>query len=291
MSKVAIIVDSSSYIPEADRKKYNIYQVPVPILFNGKIKFDTDWKTPAKFYTDMNAAKDAPTTSQASPADMNTAFQQVEKDGYKEAIFITMSSGISGLHQTAVNIASQYEGDLKITVWDSLITVIAEGQQALLAAELSKQGKSVDEILEKLAILRDNTKVFLVVDDIKHLKRTGRLSGGMAIVAGVLSIKPILTFDDEGKIVAISKERQMKRAFKFVQDQFSDYLKTSKFQTRVIIADANNDVVANEWVSDIESEYPEIPVERAVIGALIGVHTGEKAVGFVMLPDWQELAL
>ncbi|MDR0898925.1 MAG: DegV family protein [Lactobacillaceae bacterium] len=290
MSKIAVIVDSSSYIPEDLKNAYGIYEIPVPILFDGKIKYDTDWKSPAKFYADMNKAKTAPTTSQSSPADMNDMFERVEKDGYDEAIMITLSSGISGFYQTAVNMANQYEGNLKVTVWDSLITVIAAGQQALLAAEMATQNKSMDEILAKLEILRSSTRVYLVVDDIQHLKRTGRLSGGMAIVAGVLSIKPILTFTQEGKIEAVGKERKMNRAFNWIQNKLTEYLAETKTPTRIIVADANNEEVAQEWVDATREKYPDMPIDRGVIGALIGVHTGEKAVGYVMLADWKELA-
>ncbi|MDR2660907.1 MAG: DegV family protein [Lactobacillaceae bacterium] len=289
MSKIAVIVDSSSYIPSELKNKYKIYEVPVPIIFNGKIKYDSDWKTLAKFYEDMNSNKEMPTTSQASPADILKTFETAKKDGYDSAIFITMSSGISGMHQNVINLANQFEG-LDITVWDSKITVIAEGDQALLAADMAKQNKSLEEILAKLEILRDQSKVFFVVDDISHLKRTGRLSGGIAIVAGILSIKPILTFDSEGKIVAIGKERQMKRAWSWIEKQLADFVPSINFPKRITVVDANNTLIADEWADNAKKIKDVINIDRGIIGSLIGVHTGEKAVGVIVAPDWQYLA-
>ncbi len=286
---IAVIADSSFAISKEDQQKYNIYIIPTPIIFNEKIKYDSDWSSPAKFYKEMNSAKNLPTTSMASPADVIRAFDQAKADGYQQAILMTLASGISGFYNLAVNMANDYEG-LDVLVWDSKYTLMVSGVQALLAAELSAQGLARDQIIEKVRQLRDTTHVFIVVDDISHLKRTGRLAGGTALVAGLLNIKPILTFNDESKIVAIGKERQMKRAWAWLLKQFSTDLAAFDRPVRVQFADANNRELTEKWQADLHSKYPTILTDFITIGPLIGVHTGEKAVGFVYMPDWKDIA-
>ncbi|MFT8879566.1 MAG: DegV family protein [Oenococcus sp.] len=287
--KIAIIVDSTFYISKEDEKKYSIYVIPTPILFNGKVRYDSDWSSPAKFFKDMNAAKEMPSTSMASPADVLKTFDQVKADGYQQAIFMTMSSGISGFYNLAVNLAADYEG-LDILVWDSRFTIMVSGVQALMAADLAAQGKTRDEIMEKVLRLRNSTHVFIIVDDISHLKRTGRLAGGVALVAGLLNIKPILTFNDEGKIVAIAKERHLKRAWDWVLKRFELDRPSFDAPIRVLLADANNRELTTKWQAAFKEAYPDLRSDLITIGPLIGVHTGEKAVGFVYMDDWQTIA-
>ncbi|OLQ33084.1 EDD domain protein [Oenococcus oeni] len=289
VKNVAVIVDSSFYIPKEEQQKYNIYVIPTPIIFNGRIKYDSDWSSAAKFFKDMNSAKKMPSTSMASPADVLKAFEQVRADGYRQAILMTMASGISGFYNMAVNLANDYQ-ELDVQVWDSKFTLMVSGVQALLAAELSAQGITREEIMKKVALLRDSTRVFIVVDDISHLKRTGRLAGGAALVAGLLNIKPILVFNKASKIVAIGKERQMKRAWNWLLKQYAIDAPDFDRPIRVLFADANNRALMENWQADFHEKYPDVITDFIPIGPLIGVHTGEKAVGFVYMDDWKDIA-
>lgn len=290
MSKnIAIITDSSFNLSEDHIKNYGIYTVPVPLIFHGRVRYSSDWSNPAKFFKEMNSAKELPTTSQPSPADVISVFDQVKKAGYRQAIFLCLSAGISGFYNSLLNLAGDYQG-LDVTVWDSKSTLRVAGAQALLAAELSAQGKNIDQIIEKLTILRDSTNIYLIVDDINHLKRTGRLAGGAALVAGLLNIKPILHFDDQGKIVAVAKERQMRRVFRWLLKKFESQRADFDQPIRIMFADANNRELTEEWRKEFSQRYPDLTIEMISIDPMIGVHTGEKAVGFVYMDDWKALA-
>ncbi|MFT8917033.1 MAG: DegV family protein [Oenococcus sp.] len=293
MSKIAIIVDSSSYIPHEIQLAKHIYVADNPVLFGRKVYHESHWPVNAAFYKQMATSSAQPTTSQPSIGDLMAIFDQVKKDGYDQAVLVTLSSGFSGTYQAAFAAAAQYP-DLDVHVWDSRIATMGAGNQALLASDLAEKGWQMADILEKLRLLRDRTSVFFVVDSIKHLQRTGRLSGGQALIAGLLSIKPILNIDPskEGKIVAVAKERKMTGAWKYIEENFGKIVEGyahSNWPMRVTIVDADNPALADSWVKKGKALWPDIVFERGIIGPLIGVHTGEKAVGFIWAQDYKSL--
>ena len=288
MSKTAVIVDSSSYIDKNTIKKYNIFVVYDPIIFATEPITEDHWKTQQSFFTDLNNAKEVPTTSQPTPGSFQKVFEEVTSQGYDSAIIVTLSSGISGTYQSAKNIAEAYEGFKEVLVWDSKIAILGAGNQAIYAAELLKQGKTISEIKKSLKTLRDSTSVFFVVDSIKHLQRTGRISSGQALVAGAIKIKPILTFDD-GEIKAAARARKMDGAWEFIEKNFSEIVKNAKNKLRVTISDANNPELADLWLAKGKELWPQVTFERGIIGPFIAVHTGEKSVGFIWADDYQNL--
>jgi DegV family protein with EDD domain len=289
MAKIAVISDSSAYLTKEDQAKYDIRVVNDPVLFGETVKYENeDWAANADFYAEMAASSVQPTTSQVSIGQIQVVFDQLIEEGYDTAIVVGLSSGISGFVDSMRGYAPTVEG-LDVRVWDSKIACSGAGNQVKLAAALVQQGKDIDEIWASLEKLRDTTNVLFVVDDISHLTRTGRISGGTALIGSLLNIKPMLTFED-GKIIAIGKERQMKRAWLNIQKQFTELLANVDYPVRVSLVDANNDEIATKWMEEGQKLWPNVKFERSIIGPLIGVHTGEKAMGFIWGRDWEDLA-
>ncbi|EFG55095.1 EDD domain protein, DegV family, partial [Lactobacillus amylolyticus DSM 11664] len=133
-----------------------------------------------------------------------------------------ISSGLSSFYSSLVNIAKE-EKRIKIHLFDPKITCAGEADAALLAGKLVQAGASPDLIMHDLEDLRKTMDIRFMVDDLNHLKRTGRLSNATSFMGTLLHIKPILSMDvqGEGKISAIAKERQYKRAYKHVQNDFA----------------------------------------------------------------------
>lgn len=288
MAKTAVIVDSSSYIKKEDIDKYGIFVINDPVIFGTDAKLENSWSTQQEFFNDLNNAKVAPTTSLPTPGEITRVFDEVANRGFDSAIIVTISSGLSGTYQSIKNLAEDFAGFKEVLVWDSQIATIAAGDQAIYAAELLKSGFSIKEIEPKLGKLRDSTKVFFVVDSIKHLQRTGRLSGGQALVAGALKIKPILEFK-EGKIVAASKARKMEGAWDYIEKNFGEIVSNSKTKIRVNLIDANNAELADQWMEKGKKLWPEVEFVRGIIGPYIAVHTGEKSIGWIWADDFQTL--
>ncbi|WP_273705486.1 DegV family protein [Leuconostoc mesenteroides] len=292
MSKIAVIIDSSSAMPVAIRNRYHIFQVNDPIIFGDEVYKETvDIHSLGELVKMMQEKKQLASTSQPAPGDWEEALNLAKASGYNQAILITLSSGISGTYQTANAIAQSYDGMDEVRAWDSKIAVMGAGVQAILAAAMAEKNRSLDEIITSLEQLRSTIDVRFVVNDISHLQRTGRLSRGQALIGGLLNIKPILSIDvqDEGKIGAVGKARKMSGALKEIKEPLRQSLAEADYPVRAYVIDGNNTKLGDKWLKDLQSEYPTVKLERGVIGAFIGVHTGDGAMGVIWARDWEDL--
>ena len=288
MSKIAVLVDSSSYISPEDLEALNIKQINNPIMMGTQVFHENeDWQTPAEFYEMARTAATPFTTSQPEIGVFMTAFNDLAAAGYTDVIAVVLSSGISGTYSSVQSLAQTMD-NIKIHAWDSQIAAAGAGNQAKLAAEMVQAGHDVPEILAALTTLRGTTNVYFAVDDIRHLQRTGRISGGQATLGSLLNIKPMLTFED-GKIIAIGKERAMKRAWKKMMADFTAIHDAATYPLRVAIVDGNHPDLADSWAAELQAAFPDVVVERSITGPYIGVHTGEKAMGMIWGQDYKSL--
>lgn len=290
MAKIAVITDSSAALPQGLRNSFSIIEVAIPILFGQETYLGgQDITSIAQLVDMMSKKKELPTTSQPSPAQWEVALNQAKDAGYDQAIIVTLSSGISGAFQTASLVAEDYDGLNRVEVVDSKLVNMGQAAQALLAAKLAFEDAGMDDILAKLADFRKHLGVRFVVNDISHLKRTGRLSRGQALIGGLLNIKPILDFDIEGdgKIGAVGKARKMSGAKDQIQEAFEAYLAKVDFPVRAYVIDGNNQKLGDKWLKDFSSKYPAVSFERAAMDPVIGVHTGDGAMAVIWSRDYQ----
>ncbi|GEK28904.1 DegV family protein [Furfurilactobacillus siliginis] len=292
--KTAVITDSASYLDPKVAEAAGIRVVPITVIFGTQTYLENVEITSETFYQRMREEKAMPSTAQVTMMQMQEQFDQLIEEGYDEVVCIHLSSGITTFLQNLTAYAPTVKG-IKVYPFDSQMASEGEAWLALLAAKMAKTGKSAAEILPALEQLRDSTHVYFVVDDLSHLLRTGRITNSSAFVGNLLRIKPILTFED-GKIVALTKERTAKRAFQRVKQDFTESLITETQPVRVGVIDANNPEGSATWMSDLTCSDLQTAVgepaqfEVAHIGPSIGVHTGEKVMGLVWARDWQTLA-
>lgn len=287
--KTAIVTDSAAYLSSDLVKQFNITVVPITVIFNQQSyleNIDIDSQT---FFERLRTEKTLPTTSQISMGQMQTTYDQLADAGYDEVISIHLSSGITSFYDNLSMFAPTYDR-LKVYPFDSKIASAGEANMVLLAAEMVKHGAHAEQIMPALEKLRQTTNVYFIVDDLGHLLRTGRISNSSAFVGNLLRIKPILTFNERGQIIALTKERTMKKAFKKARDDFAEDIHQVDYPLRVTIIDANAQEVSDEWVATFKEAFPAIPVDTSHLGPVISVHTGEKTMGFVWAYDWEKLA-
>lgn len=283
--KTAIVTDSASYLQPADIKKYHIHVVPITVIFGQQTYLENVEITPEQFYKRMRTDPELPKTTQITLGQMQTMYDQLAAEGYDSVISIHLSSGIT----TFISNLESYLPNVKniqVYPFDSKIAVAGEANMALLAAKLVAEGKTPTEVLAELTKLRDTTQVYFVVDNLSHLVRTGRLSNASGLVGNLLRIKPVLTFED-GKIVAIEKERTMRRAYKAIKQKFADAYAKLDYPVRVTVVSAHNPELQQQWVADIRASFPNVTVNESQIGPVVGVHIGEGAVGLIWARDWE----
>ncbi|MGO3576254.1 MAG: DegV family protein [Lactobacillus helveticus] len=280
--KIAVLTDSSAYLTKEQQAKYHIDVLPIPIIWNNKTYRDLIDIGYEEFYQKLDEEKNLPTTSQPSIGNLQKKIDEYVQEGYTDVIIITLSSGISSYYSTVHSIAED-ETRIKVHPFDSKITCAGEADYAILAGHLVAVGADVDLIMHDLTDLQKTMDVRFMVDDLSHLKRTGRLSNAASFVGALLKIKPILSMDvqAEGHISAIAKERQTKRAYKHIQTDFDNLTKNMPYKIQCTIFDSLDPDKKEEWVKDYQAKFPKYEFNTSIIGPVVGVHVGQGTMAMI----------
>ena len=275
MNKTAVVTDSTSYIPEDIRDEYGITMVPLNVVFGeDNYQEETDLTTDA-FYEKMRTAEDLPMTSQPSIGLFEETFQRLGETA-DDIIVITLSSGISGTHQTAHSAAQMVE-TANVHLFDSEVSCYVQGFYVMTAAKLAKEGTPAKKIVEHLEKMKKRTRAYFMADDLSHLHRGGRLNGAQMVVGSLLQVKPVLHFQ-EGKIVPFEKVRTAKKAIARIMALLHEDAKYGN-PLDVVVIHANRPEKAGELAAYIRKEYPDVTVTISHFGPVIGTHLGEGSLG------------
>ncbi|MCH4057806.1 DegV family protein [Lapidilactobacillus gannanensis] len=292
MMKVAVMTDSAAYLKPEEVQRYHINILPIPIIWGDETLLDMVDVGQEQFYDRLRTDPVLPTSSQPSIGQVEAIVSKLVAAGYEALIAPVISSGISSFYNNLKAYAER-EKRLKIYPFDTHITCAGTAYSALLAGKMAQAGANPEKILAALAELRETTGVYFEVDDLSHLRRTGRLSNASSFVAGLLKIKPILTIDinakGKGQITAIAKERQAKRAFEWISSHFAAAIADKEYPIRCTIFDANAPEVKAEWLQEFTKRFPQVKFDTSIIGPVIGVHTGEKAMSMIWARDWETM--
>lgn len=275
MSSIAIITDSTSYIPEDLRKEHEITMIPLNISFGEETFKEEIEITSEDFYYKMQHTEKLPTTSQPSVG----LFEEVYGDlgsKYDEIIVITLSSGISGTYQTAVSAANMFDG-LPVHVFDTEVSCMIQGFYALEAAKMAKNNESSEAILQRLEELREQTDAYFMADDLTHLHRGGRLNGAQLFIGSMLQIKPVLHFENK-VIVPYEKVRTEKKAVAKIKALLEADLTTGK-NVSIAVIHGNCLDKAEPIAEELREKYPEASVYISHFGPVIGTHLGPGSLG------------
>ncbi|MFD2305599.1 DegV family protein [Enterococcus termitis] len=279
--KIAIVTDSTAYLPERIKNSPDLFVIPIPVILDGKIYNEGIDIEADEYYSLLNSSKEFPTTSQPALGEVIDLYERIAAKGYDTIISIHLSAGISGFVNTLFTLTEAVKG-VTLYPYDSKITSVPMGHMVEVALDLVQEGASLEEIFARLDIIRDNTYAYLIVDDLNNLVRGGRLTNGAALIAGLLKIKPILTFED-GKIVLFEKIRSSKKAFTRAEEIIGKREKEINRPVKLYVIHANNLTVAEEEKAKLEEQYPDAIIEIGHFGPVIGTHLGEKAIGLCIL--------
>lgn len=280
MSKKAVIATSTSCLDYLNVKEDNLFILRMKILMGEDTLEDYVDITADEFYTRLNKDKNlVPSSSMPSIGEFLDLLEKLEKQGYEEVLTITISSELSGTYGILkAAIENNYEGSMKVYVLDSRNAAISEGYIDLEALRLFKEGKSFEETIEFLELLRINRKQYFMVDNLRLFVANGRLSGAAGFLGSMMKIKPILEVNDEGKIVPFEKIRTTRKALtKMVEYVIEDCKKLDDF---VVTYDTSDNIEGLEYIKQrMEIEFPGYKYYEAPITPVIGCHTGVGTVG------------
>lgn len=283
--KIKLITDSASDLPLEFVKDNDIDFVPLGVNIDGNFILDDlgeNFKMD-EFYSLIRQGK-MPSTSQANVFAFEEIFKKYVKEGYK-IIYIGLSSALSGTFNSSViardSVLEKYN-DADISVIDSKSVSLGEGLLVYKACELINQGLDKDEIVNFIENIKEKVIHSIVVDDLAHLKRGGRISGATATVGSILNIKPTLTLDNEGKVVVKSKIKGKKKAIKYLASEIKDNAIDLENQT-IFICHADCLTEAEELKNIILEESTVKDVIINSIGVVIGTHGGPGTLAAVFI--------
>lgn len=281
MMKLAVITDSSAFLPDSLRGNDHLFVLDIPVVIAGETYVEGKNLTASEFYEKMAAADDLPKTSQPSVAELEETLTRLAGEDYTHVLGLFLSSGISGFYQNIQYLKDEFP-DLKIAFPDSKITSAPLGLMVENALTWAAEGQDFEEILLKIQRQIDGTSAFIMVDDLNHLVKGGRLSNGAAILGNLLSIKPILYFNDAGVIEVFEKIRTEKKAIKRLIEVVEE--KTASASYQIIVIHGNAEEKAESLRQQLIEAGIADDISLATFGSVIGTHLGEGSVALAYIP-------
>lgn len=267
---IRIITDSTSEFTLEQAQKRQIQLVPLRVRLDGieyKDRFDL---LPEEFYQKLSEKDLSPTTSQPSPQDYLTLYQQAKQAG-DEVLVLTLSSEVSGTYQSAMIAKELAEYD-RITVIDSLSATF--GLRILLekACQLKNEGKSLDEICDDLNDYKTRIHIFALVDTLEYFYKGGRLSKTSAAVGTFLKFKPVVGIQ-EGKLELFAKCRGTKKAMSTMIDLIHQTGGIDLHEP-VCIGYTGNDDGLDYFEAQLQEAFHFPHALHGIVGPVIGAHAG-----------------
>ena len=279
---VRIITDSAADFEPWELEKHNILCIPIKVML-GESEYEENVNlTKDQFFALLAETGASPRTSQPSPQILMDLFAQAKEAG-EEAIYITLSSALSGTYQSAMMTKED-------TDWDGayvLDSLNATGGQRLLveyALRLRDEGKTAGEILEKVASIRNKIVLYACIDTLEYLYRGGRISHTVYKLGTMAQVKPIIRVSEQGGIEVPAKAMGMRKGMELLCKRL-EAQKPSKEHNLYVMYTADRSI-GQTLAQKLRGLGYEIPEERIIqVGAGIGSHIGPNACGIVYVAE------
>jgi DegV family protein with EDD domain len=284
MSEVAIVTDSTAYLPPGVAEGLGVTVVPLYIVFGGdRTVPETDITDYDAFFEELRGTETLPTTSQPSVGDFTAAYEPLLAAG-REVVSVHISGGLSGTPEAARQAKQALEREGRgdgIRVIDSTTAAGGLGFMVLAASKAARDGMDADGVVAHVQAARADLKMWFAVDTLEFLRRGGRIGAASAWIGSTLKVKPILTVENE--MTPVERVRTSRRAF----------------ERMVAYAEQRRDSDAGAWcVQHIAApDQAQALVERCAqlfgseptivseIGPVLAVHTGPGLLGTGGLPE------
>lgn len=282
MTKVAIVTDSTAYIPPELMNHYPISVIPLQVIFGNQTFLDGVEIQPQQFYEKLQNTKTMPTTSQPTPKAFEEEYRRLLEQGY-DILTITISSKLSGTLDSASQ-AKKVFPTAHIELVDSELTSMAMGFIVLTVARAAQQGATLAECKALAERGKQSAGALFIPSTLEFLHRGGRIGGAAAFLGTALDLKPLLELRD-GKVAAIERVRTMSKATNRLLDLLAERLSGQK-PIHIAALHANAPEDAALLLQKTRERFSVSDVSEAVlaeVSPVIGTHTGPGTVGIAWL--------
>jgi DegV family protein with EDD domain len=282
--QVAVVCDSSCDLPDEVLDRYGIAMVPLQLLFGDEVYLDRVEMDATEFYRRLRAGATGVTTSQPTPAQFTAAFEHA-RAGAAEVVVVLLSSGLSGTYANAEAARRSFAAG-GIHLVDSRSASLGMGLLARRAAELADAGWGGAAIARELERVRDQCASFITVDSLDQLLRSGRVSRVQAWLGSLLDMKPILSLDREGVVVAAARVRHRDALLRRLLRLLDAALPASRERLRLGVAHADAPETAERVRRVLQERYHPLDVIVSSVTGVLAAHTGPGAWGvFTQVED------
>lgn len=281
MPKIALVTDSTGYIPAPLLQPYPIWVVPQILIWGNETLRDGVDIQPSEFYQRLAKAAVMPSSSQASPSAFETLFRDLLAQGY-EILAVLISSRLSGTIASAIQAKQAIGADAPIEIVDSLTTAMAMGYQVLAAAKAAQRGASLAECKALVEKLRSRCGVYLTVETLEFLHRGGRIGGGARFLGTALNIKPVLKIEG-GVVEAVERVRTRKKALARLIELVAADVGNNPIHLSAL--NANAAAEAQELLEEAKRQLNVIESNVSDVSPVIGTHAGPGTVGLVYMME------
>jgi len=269
---VRVITDSACDLPAPLATELGIDIVPLTVRFGEEELVDRRDFTPSEFWARCHASPVLPQTAAPPPGAYEERYRALLADGATGIVVVALSGALSATMQSAQVAAAAVAERIPVIVVDSRSVTLGLGMIAVGAARAAVAGGSVDDVAAVATSLAGRTRVVGTLDTLENLKKGGRIGGAKALVASVLSIKPVIEVRD-GRVEEAGRQRTRAKAFAFLADTVRNAEPIEN------LAVAHGDAPDLDRFLDLLRPIHDGDIVIGQIGAVIGAHAGPGTIG------------
>ncbi|AMB93592.1 DegV family protein [Aerococcus sanguinicola] len=290
--KAAFIIDSTASLPDELRNRDNVFQVDLSMRFpDGKEFADTAEPEAAQaFYDYLDASPELPQTSQPEPLAFYKRAQEIIAGGYDTVFAIFLSSKISGTLKTARMVLEEFADDFKTYYIDSKGTSFQMQHILIEGLEMLEAGWPADRLAEELQWIGDNSRIYVVIPDLKTFVKGGRASLLTAKLGSLLRINVVAYFNAAGEVVLYDKVRTKKKVIQAYQKLLDEAIAAYPQGIRLAFAHGGVPEEAEEFKAAIHGQHPDLDCMIGYLTPVLGTHGGKGSIGMGTLAKHRPLA-
>jgi DegV family protein with EDD domain len=271
-ARVAIVTDSTTYVPASLIARWEIIPVSLYVGWNGELQAEHEYDDLDEFYRRLRDSPQLPTTSQPSVGDFLAVYRPLVESG-RDVLSLHIAEGLSGTcesaREAARTLASEGHAN-RVLVHDGQTGAGGLGCLVLVAAEQAAAGRGLEEISAAVVQARSTLDIWFCLDTLEYLRRGGRIGAAQAMVGTVLKIKPILTFGTE--IAPVGRVRTHARAFERMTAHLVEL--RDRGATDWIVQHAQAPLDAERLVEAGKGIFDSEPLFCSEVGPVLGAHLG-----------------
>lgn len=274
MKKVAIITDSSAYLPDAIVEELGIHVVPLSLHWGEDTYRDGEDIRAEEFYARLAEAETLPTTSQTTVNEFNNLFASLLAQDYA-VMALLLSSGLSGTVDSALQAQKDFP-DAPLAVVDSRLVSMPLGFMVMKVARAAKAGASLEECKALAEAVYPKIGVYFTVDTLKYLHMGGRINTAKRVMGAALNIKPIMEIRD-GKIELVESVRTRKKALARMLEMVERDIAGCE-GVRIAVFHAAAEEESQALLAQAVERFNPIETVTTFVSPVIGTHTGPGTV-------------